>query len=57
MNDLFETTGSPPPPGTRPDGQHQGPSIRAFDITVERVRDANWRELFEGFDRLRALTF
>ncbi len=57
MNDLFDTTGSPRPHSARPDGQHSGPSIRVFDITVERVRETGWRELFEGFDRLRALTF
>ena len=55
MNDLFDTAGSPSPHSTRT--ERPPASIRVFDITVEGVRDTGWRELFEGFSRLRALTF
>jgi hypothetical protein len=59
MNDLFDTLGSPRSEtvAADPDGVRPGKSIRVFDIAVQNVRDARWQDLFQGFDRLQALTF
>lgn len=59
MNDLFDALGSGDPQagGGGPDGDRPGQSIRVFDITVQAVRNARWQDLFQGFDRLQALTF
>lgn len=59
MSDLFDAVGSghPQTGAGEPNGDRLGQSIRVFDITVQNVRDAHWQDLFQGFERLQALTF
>ncbi len=59
MNDLFDAFEAEHSEGgvAEPDGGRSGPAIRVFDITVQNVRQALWKDLFRGFERLQVLTF
>jgi hypothetical protein len=57
MDDLFDTATHPGTEAAEPERARPGQPVRVFDIAVQGVREAGWRELFQGFDQLKALTF
>ena len=57
MEDLFALTARPAvgEAPTRQAGERE--RILVFDIVVQGIREAAWRDLFEGFRSLKAITF
>jgi hypothetical protein len=59
MDDLFDaaTRSGPAAPDAEPRRATEREPILVFDIAIQGARETPWQDLFQGFRRLKAITF
>jgi NgoFVII restriction endonuclease len=57
MEDLFAPTAPPPVGEAPPQRAAERERILVFEIVIQGTRETVWRDLFEGFRSLKAITF